>query len=41
VTVHAVRDQDPVFVQKDRILASTFHPELNSNDIFHRHFVAI
>ena len=41
VTVHARRDQDPVLIQKDRILASTFHPELNSDDVFHRYFISI
>jgi pyridoxal 5'-phosphate synthase pdxT subunit len=41
VLVHAVRDQDPVFVQKDRILASTFHPELNPDDVFHRYFISL
>ena len=41
VTVHALRDQDPVFIQKERILASTFHPELNPDDDFHRYFISI
>jgi len=41
VIVHALRGQDPVFIQKDRILASTFHPELNADDLFHRYFISI
>jgi 5'-phosphate synthase pdxT subunit len=41
VAVHALRDQDPVFVQKDRMLASTFHPELNADDTFHRYFISL
>lgn len=41
VVVHALRGQDPVFVQKDRIMATTFHPELNSDDLFHRYFLSI
>lgn len=41
VVVHAVRDQDPVFIQKDRILASTFHPELHRDDVFHRYFISL
>jgi pyridoxal 5'-phosphate synthase pdxT subunit len=41
VRVHALRDNDPVFVQKDRIMATTFHPELNRNDAFHRYFLSL
>jgi pyridoxal 5'-phosphate synthase pdxT subunit len=41
VIVHARRDQDPVLIQKDRILASTFHPELNPDDRFHRYFMTV
>jgi pyridoxal 5'-phosphate synthase pdxT subunit len=41
VIVHAHRDQDPVFIQKGSILASTFHPELNPDDAFHRYFISI
>lgn len=41
VTVHATRDNDPVFVQKDRIMATTFHPELNPEDLFHHYFISI
>jgi 5'-phosphate synthase pdxT subunit len=32
---------DPVFIQKNRIMATTFHPELNSDDLFHRHFLSL
>jgi pyridoxal 5'-phosphate synthase pdxT subunit len=41
VTVHARLDEDPVFVQYRRILATTFHPELNGDDLFHRYFLSI
>ncbi len=41
VSVHALRDNDPVFVQKDRIMATTFHPELNRDDAFHRYFLML
>jgi 5'-phosphate synthase pdxT subunit len=41
VQVHARLDGDPVFVQSDRVLATTFHPELNPEDIFHRFFLAL
>ena len=41
VAIHATLDDDPVFVQKDRIMATTFHPELNKNDMFHRYFLSI
>jgi len=41
VTVHAKRGHDPVFVQIDRIMATTFHPELNRDDRFHQFFVGL
>ncbi|MDA8138422.1 MAG: pyridoxal 5'-phosphate synthase glutaminase subunit PdxT [Desulfobacteraceae bacterium] len=41
VTTHAVRGQDPIFVQKDQLMATTFHPELNSDDCFHRYFIGL
>lgn len=41
VTVHARRQNDPVFVQQGRIMATTFHPELNTDDLFHRYFVEL
>ncbi len=39
VTVHARREIDPVFVQEGNVIATTFHPELNSDDFFHRYFL--
>jgi pyridoxal 5'-phosphate synthase pdxT subunit len=41
VTVHAKLGDDPVFVQYGRILATTFHPELDSDDRFHRYFLSL
>ncbi len=41
VTAHATVGQDPVFVQYDRIMATTFHPELNGDTLFHRRFLSI
>jgi 5'-phosphate synthase pdxT subunit len=41
VTIHAKLGDDPVFVQCGRIMATTFHPELNSDDLFHRHFLSL
>ena len=42
VVVYAKRDHDPVFVQKERIMATTFHPELNrDDDLFHRYFISL
>jgi len=41
VTIHARRGLDPVFVQKDRIMATTFHPELNRDDLFHDYFLKL
>lgn len=32
---------DPVFVRFDRILATTFHPELTNDTIFHRYFLSL
>jgi 5'-phosphate synthase pdxT subunit len=32
---------DPVFIQRDRIMATTFHPELNPDDHFHRYFLSL
>jgi 5'-phosphate synthase pdxT subunit len=39
VKIHALRDGDPVFVQHGRVMATTFHPELNADDAFHRYFL--
>lgn len=41
VTIHALRDRDPVFIQKDRIMATTFHPELNRDGAFHDYFLSL
>lgn len=41
VTIHALRDRDPVFIQKDRIMATTFHPELNQDGAFHDYFLSL
>jgi 5'-phosphate synthase pdxT subunit len=41
ITVHARRGNDPVFVLQGRIMATTFHPELNTDDFFHRYFLAL
>lgn len=41
VTAYARVGQDPVFVQYGRIMATTFHPELNGDTLFHRRFLAI
>jgi 5'-phosphate synthase pdxT subunit len=41
VTVHARLHDDPVFIQFGRILATTFHPELNDDDLFHRYFLTV
>jgi 5'-phosphate synthase pdxT subunit len=41
VTVHAKLEDDPVFIQTGRIMATTFHPELIRDDIFHRYFLSI
>jgi 5'-phosphate synthase pdxT subunit len=41
VTVHATYNDDPVFVQKERVMATTFHPELNREDHFHRYFLSL
>lgn len=41
VTVQARRQNDPVFVQQGRIMATTFHPELNGDDLFHRYFMEL
>jgi 5'-phosphate synthase pdxT subunit len=41
VKVLAYREHDPVFVQYDHIMATTFHPELNRDDLFHRYFLSL
>ncbi len=39
VQIHAVCNGDPVFVQYGHVMATTFHPELNADDRFHRYFL--
>ena len=41
VTVYATRGRDPVFVQRGRVMATTFHPELNKDDLFHDYFLKL
>ncbi len=41
ITVHAERSNHPVFVQKGKIIATTFHPELNRDERFHRYFISL
>ncbi len=39
VSVEARLEQDPVFVLQKRVMATTFHPELTSEHVFHRFFL--
>ena len=39
--VFARYGDDPVFIQNDRVMATTFHPELNPDDLFHRYFLSL
>jgi 5'-phosphate synthase pdxT subunit len=41
VTVHALLYGDPIFVQYRRIMATTFHPELNGDDRFYEYFLLL
>jgi 5'-phosphate synthase pdxT subunit len=41
VTIHAECGHNPVFVQSKRIMATTFHPELDPDDRFHRYFLSL
>ncbi len=41
LAVHARYGGDPVFVQDERIMVTTFHPELNGDDLFHRYFITL
>ncbi len=40
-TVWMSCEADPIFVQYGRLMATTFHPELNHDDRFHRYFLSI
>ncbi|MFO8091068.1 MAG: pyridoxal 5'-phosphate synthase glutaminase subunit PdxT [Desulfatiglandaceae bacterium] len=37
--IHAVCGPDPVFVQSGTVMATTFHPELTEDPVFHEHFL--
>jgi 5'-phosphate synthase pdxT subunit len=39
VNIHASVDNDPVFVQYNHVLATTFHPELTDDPVFHDYFI--
>jgi 5'-phosphate synthase pdxT subunit len=39
VKVHASVDNDPVFVQYGHVMATTFHPELTVDPVFHDYFI--
>lgn len=39
VCIHACHGQDPVFVQQDTLMATTFHPELTEDSVFHNYFL--
>ena len=41
VTIHARAGDDPVFVQFDRMIATTFHPELTGDPVFHDFFLKL
>ncbi len=39
VKIHGCLRSDPVFVQQGRVMATTFHPELTADPVFHRYFL--
>lgn len=41
ITVLAKYDGKPTLVQKDKVLAATFHPELSSDTTVHEHFLKL
>ena len=41
ITVLAKLDGSPTLVQKDNLLAATFHPELTDDPTVHRHFLSL
>ncbi|MEJ2643083.1 MAG: pyridoxal 5'-phosphate synthase glutaminase subunit PdxT [Desulfosarcinaceae bacterium] len=41
VKIHATLGKDPVFVQSGPCMATTFHPELNRDGLFHRYFLSL
>jgi pyridoxal 5'-phosphate synthase pdxT subunit len=41
VKVHATLNEYPVFIQYRHCMATTFHPELNRDGLFHRYFLSL
>lgn len=41
VSILAMRDGLPVFVRQNRIMATTFHPELTDDTVFHAYFLGV
>jgi len=41
VTILAISDNDPVFIQQEHMIATTFHPELTDDPVFHEYFLNI
>ncbi|MCP4746690.1 MAG: pyridoxal 5'-phosphate synthase glutaminase subunit PdxT [Desulfobacteraceae bacterium] len=41
VISHAIYNEHPVFVTYNRVMATTFHPELNNDDIFYDFFLSL
>ncbi len=41
VDIHARLKDDPVFIRQGPIMATTFHPELTDNCVFHKYFLDI
>ena len=39
VTVFSTADNDPVFVRYGHVMATTFHPELTDDPVFHDYFI--
>jgi 5'-phosphate synthase pdxT subunit len=39
--IHAVSGSDPVFIQRDAVMATTFHPELTEDPVFHQYFMRL
>ena len=39
VTVFSTADNDPVFVRCGHVMATTFHPELTDDPVFHEYFI--
>lgn len=41
LVVHAKHGPDPVFIQSGRVMATTFHPELTDDPVFHDYFLQL